>query len=378
MKARRANVAIISFMLLLMFSGSSSFAAFFTESASSITSRSHTQRQILLNTQPASSLMRIMSTDEGISDEIVNPLAGLPKVHHVTVCMVPPPEAQFVWATVTDMRQKVKDPGFFRWPPHANLLYPFLETKSLDNDTMGELLRRLRAAAERVEPFHVRLDKLGTFGGKQRGVLWLDPDSSYASKSDDHGMEYQAKNEKALLRLHRVLEEGFPMCKDQTKDGSFTPHMTLSHFANLTDASAAKKIIETDYNEELPKLNFVLDRIYLLRRQGDGGQFLRIADVGLGKAGTIQFWKDEPCPFPGMPIEEKDWIYEERMKLKSRRNGGRGKRGGGAKRRSWKTSRAPQVPDTPEVIAAKRAERKAKRERLEMEQQQQQIEKGAS
>ena len=301
------------------------------------------------------------------------------KVHHVTVCMVPPPEAEFVWKTVMDMRQQLKDPGFYRWPPHANLLYPFLEIKEPQDDkndtttstSMNDLLNALQTAATRIEPFTIRLDKLGTFGGKHRGVLWLAPDSFY---SDARGGEPENEQEdvKPLLQIHKALEASFPMGKDQTKGGSFTPHMTLSHFLNLNDALVAQRVIESKYATQLPQLEFPLDRIYLLRRQGDGGQFLRMADVGLGKSGTYQYWADQPRPFPGMPIKEADWVYEERMKLKARRNNG-GYRGRGGSRKQFRKDghppRSQRIPDSPEIIAAKRAERQAKREQLERETQ---------
>ena len=279
----------------------------------------------------------------------------IPKVHHVTVCMVPPPEAEKVWKTVGDMRKQLKDPGYYRWPPHANLLYPFLEVHNSEH--LPEILAQLQSAASQIEPFSICLHQLGTFGGKQRGVLWLRPDSS--TEGDPNGLV------PPLTQLHRKLEEAFPMCRDQTKGGVFTPHMTLSHFENLDDALAAQKEIEQDFAEQQCQLDFVLDRIYLLRRQGDSGQFLRVADIGLGGKGVVEHW-GAPRSFPDMPIHEEDWVYEERMKLKKRRNSGRGKRGGS--KRSPR-HREPRIPDTPEITAAKRAERKAKRERLEREQQ---------
>jgi 2'-5' RNA ligase len=290
------------------------------------------------------------------------------KFHHMTVCMVPPPEADFVWKTVGDMRRQLKDPGFYRWPPHANLLYPFFETKDYDDAHAAleeNLLNALQRVATQVEPFTVRLDKLGTFGGKQRGVLWLAPDS-YPTSATVCSSNQENEGVQPLLQLHKALEKAFPMCKDQAKGGSsFTPHLTLSHFANLDDALAAKQVIEKDYNQELPKLEFQLDRIYLLRRAGDGGQFLRIAEFGLGKFGNLHNWETGPRPFPDMPTEEADWVYEERMKLKARRKGGqRPCRGGSMGSRRSVGPRRERVPDSPEVIAAKRAERKAKREQL--------------
>ena len=261
--------------------------------------------------------------------------------HHMTVCVVPPPDASLVWKVVTKMRQQLKDPGFYRWPPHANLLYPFLDST--------ETLEGLQQAASQVEPFRVTLSHLGTFGGNKRGVLWLSPET------DDND---------ALHRLHHHLVEAFPICLEDTKHTQFTPHMTLSHFERLEDALLAQQQIEADYQQLLPQLEFELDTIYLLRRQGDGGQFLRVADIGLGQQGRCVTW-DPPLAFPNMPVTEEDWVYEERMKLKQRRNK-RGKRG--SFQRSSRP-REPRIPDTPEVIAAKRAERQAKRERALLKQE---------
>merc|ERR1712060_885932 len=116
------------------------------------------------------------------------------KLHSVTVCMVPPPEYQYVWEVLSDMRQQLKDPGFYRWPPHANLLYPFLELGPVDDsdddnnlDNIQQIVQKLQTATIQCSPFTVTLNRFGTFGGKKRGVLWLNPNSSPLSddKNDD-------------------------------------------------------------------------------------------------------------------------------------------------------------------------------------------------
>ena len=121
-------------------------------------------------------------------------------------------------------------------------------------------------------------------------------------------------------------------------------------------------------------LQFKLDSIYLLQRKGDNGQFVRVAEIFLGKRELPQFHifdtSSESSAFPNMPTTEEDWVYEERMKLKARRNnngGWRGRRGGKRRTERQRRRRSPRIPDTPEVIAQKRAERKAKKERLERE-----------
>lgn len=152
------------------------------------------------------------------------------------------------------------------------------------------------------------------------------------------------------------------MCRDQTKLGRFSPHMTLSHFESLDEAQAAQeKLSAINLNAASLELTFIVDKIYLLERGGDGGQFVRVAEVGLGQHSSCIVLDNTP-PFPGMPTEEEDWVHEERMKLKLRRNYGK-KRGGRSRRGGERRRKSGQVPDTPEVIARKRAERKAKRER---------------
>eukprot|EP00961_Rhodomonas_salina_P236992 3203347-Rhodomonas_salina.1 len=51
------------------------------------------------------------------------------KVHHTTVALIPPDEAwssiQAAWST-QELRAELKDKGLYRWPPHINLLYPFV------------------------------------------------------------------------------------------------------------------------------------------------------------------------------------------------------------------------------------------------------------
>jgi hypothetical protein len=43
--------------------------------------------------------------------------------------MVPPDDCEKVWQYVTRARTELRDPGLFRWPHHANLLYSFLDVQ---------------------------------------------------------------------------------------------------------------------------------------------------------------------------------------------------------------------------------------------------------
>lgn len=278
------------------------------------------------------------------------------KAYTVTVCVVPPPENVEVWQALSDIRKELKDPGYFRWPPHVNLLYPFIKLPTNSNDagadglyecnenwTLSDVVEKLASATKHTSPFCIQLNKFGTFGGKKRGVLWLHPDSTSSLPRDENEIAEQTS---PLVQLQTSLEEAFPMCKDQSqKGGGFTPHMTVSHFPSLADALNAQRTMEESYSfldsdenfsDTGDCLQFLLDRIYLLERKGDEGQFLRVAEIAFGgdfDGSTIENeietkLFDPPQPFPDMPDTEDDWVYEERMLMKSRRKNNRKSRRG--------------------------------------------------
>lgn len=299
------------------------------------------------------------------SQELSQSQARVPKLATLTVCIVP--SAIDVWEQVTKARTQLKDPGLFRWPPHVNLLYPFIDIKSDEGLTVdAEIVSRLEAATKRVEPFTVTLEQFGTFGGKTRGILWLYPSSLAEDGSEP------------VHTLYQSLEQEFPVCAVGNRD--FSPHMTLSHFESLQEAEAAQTEIEMWWPKE--GLKFELNEVYLLQRKGDNGQFMRMASLRLGQHSAVQI-HDPPLPFPDMPTVEEDWVLAERMKLKARRNGPRRSKkaavpGENGPRRSKKAAlpgenvsrRGPRrSTDTPAEIAAKRATRTAKRLEQEATQQ---------
>lgn len=246
----------------------------------------------------------------------------IPKYHHYTVCMVPPESNVRVWEYITQCRTTLKDPGLYRWPPHSNLLYPFVnlykqnaQPTEKDNPSTIDpaILEGLVKACRQCDPFTVRLQQFGTFGGRQRGVLWIDPDSSIPGEDSNNDIK-----ETPLVRLQSLLVESFPNCNDQNvkSNTGYSPHITVSHFVNLQEAEMARLHVQPTWPTDL---EFVVDVIYILERKGDDGQFLRVADVSLGKCSNV-IVHPTPIAFRLMPNTEVDWVREERMKLKQRRN----------------------------------------------------------
>jgi 2'-5' RNA ligase len=244
------------------------------------------------------------------------------KSHSLTICLVPPPSATTAWERLNDVRRELKDPGFYRWPPHANLLYPFLEpnfdkeSEKSEEEQMSEfrkqLIESLTSVASQCKPFDVEIDTFGLFGGKTRGVLWARPKSKYSSPA---AADYDS-DEEPLITLQTLLEKHFPTCTDQRKQGTFAIHITLSHYANITDALEAKGQVESKWEST----SFHVPEVYLLQRQGDDGQFKILAKIPLGlqEDDEVHLF-DEPLAFPAMPVHEEEWVYNERMTMKNRR-----------------------------------------------------------
>ena len=309
------------------------------------------------------------------------------KSHCTTVCAVPPPSATVAWEALTRARLELRDPGFYRWPPHANLLYPFLELKSMKTRSAGseaelgplfdgDMLDALERVAAKCCPFEVTISELGVFGNKNRGVLWAYPRSHAIGKEPPIDGNPFCDPDEPMMQLQALLEAEFPTCTEQRKSRDFHPHITLSHYASVDDALSAKEQIETWWTP----IRYTTTEIYVLRRVGDEGQFEISATISLetdqsNDIGSISSTShrrvqvhDPPIPFPDMPDTEEEWVYEERMELKARRNSSwktRGRKRAGRKRRNGRNKE--RIPDTPEIIAEKRAARKAKREALAAE-----------
>lgn len=378
------------------------------------------------------------------------------KSHSLTVCLVPPPpqwsssissetnhtsSARFnknenkgdeapknwnslgdnvgddsVWNAVTNMRFLLRDPGFFRWPPHINLLYPFVQEPKIccalsdDGGDGGDsaapiptsILAKLRRAAERVEPFWISLDLtnasnsssnsssngFGTFGGPSRGVLWVYPKSfrnntkPTATETTILGEQNEKENE-PILELQSMLEAEFPMCSESLKQRSFLPHMTLSSkFGSLGDARAAANGLDgsmaSSTQFKSTPLSFWCREIYLLERSGDNGQFQRKATIILGnttrhfRAGETEASShhhgfvdsdsvclhDPPLQFPGMPVFEENWVRVELEAFKARRRKNhKNRRGGKHTRKSYRARRKERRAEAASVSASGMSER---------------------
>ncbi|KAJ1502009.1 hypothetical protein HMI54_009408, partial [Coelomomyces lativittatus] len=141
-----------------------------------------------------------------------------------SVAVIPPPEA---WPPLEAIR-RIYDTGFVRWPPHVNMLYPFLH-----NFQFPEASTKLAAALADFPSFTVT----------------LKPDSE------------------ALVKLQTILEATFPTCDDlgRINEHGFVPHLSVANDTkNGKQAEDVIALLSKDWKE----LSFPIREVYFISRLG--------------------------------------------------------------------------------------------------------------
>ncbi|KAL4448021.1 hypothetical protein ABPG75_005240 [Micractinium tetrahymenae] len=145
-------------------------------------------------------------------------VAAWPKAFTSAVCLIPP---RAIWPRIQECRV-FNDKSFTRWPPHVNLLYPFVEARHFPK--AAQLCREALAG---VQPFEVALRELDWFEhGPRSCTLWVRPEAE------------------ELAGVQAALASAFPQCTDLSSDPgrgitAFTPHLSLGQWRGAAAVAAA-------------------------------------------------------------------------------------------------------------------------------------------
>ena len=267
-------------------------------------------------------------------------LEKMNKVHHTTVALIPPPGE--VFDTLMKTRLSLDDKGYYRWPPHVNLLYPYIENKG---HQFQESAEALALALSNTQPFDVELSEFDVFGGANRGVLWLKP--TVITNDNKEGEEDKMK------QLQAACESAVPICTDQRLKGrekGYIAHMTITHYPSAEEAREAAAQLQQLWKP----LRFTVKEICMMERKGADGQFKIVHRIPLSSNMPI---KEEPegKRIEGMPEKQPQWVIDKKAKEKEIKNGQ------GSRSSSFRRNKAP--PDSPEVIEEKRRVRRLKKEK---------------
>jgi len=150
---------------------------------------------------------------------------------------------------VTEGVQSIRrdhDKSFLRWPPHVNLLYPFVP-QSVVASRIAEISDALRD----MLPFKVTFAEFKHFRHSQRSfTLWLEPSPR-----------------QQFIELQRRVQRVFPTLTDLStiEVFGFTPHLSLGQWRSHSDLDAAKSI----YSKSWTPFSCVVDAVHVITRTED-------------------------------------------------------------------------------------------------------------
>ncbi|KAG2383519.1 hypothetical protein C9374_004190 [Naegleria lovaniensis] len=149
------------------------------------------------------------------------------------------------------------DKAYQRWPPHINLLFPFISEKYFD--AAAQLLRE---HLQHVESFDLTLSGVSCFD-KKTAVLWLD--------QDENGKQQ-------LVELQSVVAKHFPYCDEKkNENGEFVPHLTVGQCAQKVVQSKVK-----DLNSKWKPVTVKVEDICMIYRPDQETSFSVIHRIPLG------------------------------------------------------------------------------------------------
>jgi len=104
--------------------------------------------------------------------------------YETALCIIPPKPQ---WSSVDRLRA-LYDKAYGKWPPHVNIIYPFVSINNLDKaaSQVQAGLDKWRSASERGSVhLRVRLDSAGFFAHRDaRNTLYLSDGSLPGPRSD--------------------------------------------------------------------------------------------------------------------------------------------------------------------------------------------------
>lgn len=158
------------------------------------------------------------------------------------LAIIPSPE---IWDGFQKIRS-VHDKAYKRWPPHINLLYPFLP----EEDIAGYIPAIMEELAS-ISPFKATFgpDDFGNFCHSKSATIWISP-----------------PQKKKLADIEEALVRAVPQCNDllEFSEDGFVPHLSLAQ-TNKTSVEKAQSKFMSAWKE----CSCVIDSLYVLTRDGD-------------------------------------------------------------------------------------------------------------
>lgn len=205
------------------------------------------------------------------------------KVHQSALALLPDP-ATPLYSSIQATRQ-AHDKHFRRWPPHINILYPFVPESEFE--VVAQVLHQALASFTPIEDDCI-MARVGYFEHyKSSCTAWLapqTPEAAAVSNITNVGRkDFRPTPHPGIIELQATCQSAVPHCSDLSSSfgGQFTPHLSLGQFRTKGDV---QKFIDS-LNWEAQ--SFPVRNLFLLSREGPHDTFCVRFIVPLGGLGEI-------------------------------------------------------------------------------------------
>jgi 2'-5' RNA ligase len=164
-----------------------------------------------------------------------------------SLCIIPPQE---FWPQLQAVRVQ-HDRVVARWPPHINVLYPFVVESDFE-----AAVEPLTQALSTVKTFRVTLNDISLFKKGKNCQMFADPKVVSGTDTD------------ALKQLYACVESVFPFCNDlgrKSADG-FHAHLSLGQFKGLQRYEQARDALVENWKP----IEFEVNQMYMISRDPNG------------------------------------------------------------------------------------------------------------
>lgn len=218
-----------------------------------------------------------------------------------TIALLPPPP---LIPPIESLRRRL-DKHVQRWPPHVNLLYPFLASPSTpcDPDTgspgplQPDVLARLRRAVRHTQPFPLRIRRLGHFEHGRHGsaTVWLRPECADGEQCLGEPEERKWKSPR-MAALQAALQSEFAECREDKRP--FSPHLSVAQAKDIAGAAQIEEEVGRVLSDWCRgegsalggrirdgswEVDWEVGSVVVMERKGYGGRFKVVAEVKLGE-----------------------------------------------------------------------------------------------
>lgn len=153
------------------------------------------------------------------------------------LCLIPP---KHLWARINNLRSHY-DKAYRTWPPHINLVYPFVQVESLPR-----ALEAVKSVLQSFDRFPIRLDAVGAFTHRRDNTIFL----------------YDSNHEQCQKLKH--LRQALLNVLGQEESTDYQPHMAIGQSEHMNE-SWHNFLLEKA--RLLPVVEFEADRLFVLVRK---------------------------------------------------------------------------------------------------------------